>query len=48
MSRYAFRRLLTQQGKEELKGDLASAVTALLAEEQLRVEEVLFTNFIMN
>lgn len=48
MSRYAFRRLLTQQGKEELKGDLASAVTALLAEEQLRVEEVLFTSFIMN
>lgn len=48
MSRYAFRSLLTQQGKEELKGELASAVSELLAQEQLRVEEVLFTSFIMN
>ena len=47
VSRHTYRELLSVEGKEGLKRDLAAAVTEVLAEHALRVEEVLFTDFVM-
>lgn len=47
VSRHTYRELLSVEGKEDLKRDLAAAVTEVLAEHALRVEEVLFTDFVM-
>ena len=47
MSRHKYRDLLPAEGKEALKGELATAVSGALEEEGLRVTEVLFTAFVM-
>jgi len=48
VSRYTYGELLSVEGKEELKRELVTAVTEVLAEHALRVEEVLFTDFVMD
>jgi len=46
-TQYAYNSLLAAEGKEKLKDDIATAVEGALAGERLSVEEVLFTNFLM-
>ena len=48
VSRYTYDELLSLEGKGELKRELVAAVTEVLAEDALRVEEVLFTDFVMD
>jgi len=48
VSRHTYDELLSVEGKEDLKRDLVAAVTEVLAEHALRVEEVLFTDFVMD
>ena len=48
VSRHTYEELLSIEGKDELKRELVVAVTEVLAEHALRVEEVLFTDFVMD
>jgi flagellar FliL protein len=46
-TQHTYSDLLSAEGKEKLKEDIATAVEGALAGERLAVEEVLFTSFLM-
>ena len=48
MTQHRYADLLSAEGKETLKRDIALAVEEALSEDRLAVEEVLFTNFLMD
>ena len=48
MTQHTYADLLSAEGKETLKRDIAVAVEEALSEDRLAVEEVLFTNFLMD
>lgn len=48
MTQHTYDDLLSAEGKETLKSDIAAAVEEALSEGRLVVEEVLFTNFLMD
>lgn len=47
MTKHIYADLLSAKGKETLKAELAKAVSGVLAEQNLKATEVLFTNFVM-
>lgn len=48
MTQHTYAELLSPEGKETLKNDIALAVEEALSESRLAVEEVLFTGFLMD
>ena len=48
MTQHTYAELLSAEGKETLKRDIAVAVEEALSEDRMAVEEVLFTNFLMD
>ena len=48
MTQHTYADLLSAEGKETLKSDIALAVEETLSEDRLAVEEVLFTSFLMD
>ena len=46
-TQHTYADLLSVEGKEKLKTDIAAAVDGVLAEEKLKVDEVLLTGFLM-
>lgn len=48
MTQHAYADLLSAEGKDALKNDIAMAVEEALSEGRLAVEEVLFTSFLMD